>query len=173
LKAYGHRFIALNTLMNGGSDSLGLIYDYEYDLISYLTIWYPDWDFYLKVHHKMLAEFGGHPGVRRSGKYDFEVIMNEVRATRGTYVKAGIMLYRLRRARLVDDAVKRTAYTVTTMFLEENKKTVFETNVEKALEFVEDMLEYDLKDVIEWLKNGRLPKEKQRDPRPEKADAKT
>jgi len=100
----------------------------------------------------MLMRFGGYPGVKKTGKAIFKAIMNEVKETDGLFEKAAVMLRRLRRARIVEDAQKRTAFIVTLTFLEMNGERVKLTDSEK---FVKDILKYNIDDIIRWLRNGR------------------
>jgi len=92
--------------------------------------------------------------VKKTGKAIFEVIMKEVKETDGLFEKAAVMLSRLRRARIVEDAQKRTAFIVTLTFLEMNGEKIKLVNSE---EFVKDILKYNLDDILKWLRNGRLP----------------
>jgi len=90
--------------------------------------------------------------VKKTGKAIFEAIMKEVKETDGLFEKAAVMLSRLRRARIVEDAQKRTAFIVTLTFLEMNGERVKLTDSEK---FVKDILKYNIDDIIMWLRNGR------------------
>lgn len=120
-----------------------------------LSIWYPSWDFYLEMHSEMLRKYGGYPGIKGNGKAIFEVIMKEVKETDGLFEKAAVMLSRLRRTRIVEDAQKRTAFIVTLTFLEMNGEKVKLVNSE---EFVKGILKYNLDDIVRWLRNGRSPR---------------
>ena len=125
-----------------------------------MSIWYPDWKFYVETHRIMLERFGGYPGILKTGKRAFESIMKEVREAEGDiYFKAGIMLSRLRRVRIVEDAQKRTAYTLTATFLEMNGGRMNVTDPEKVNKFLKDILKYSPDEVVEWIRNGRVPKE--------------
>jgi prophage maintenance system killer protein len=57
------------------------------------------------------------------------------------YDKAAVLIFKLRTIRLVEDAQKRTAYTVTATFLEKNGGEM-------------RALKYDLEQIVEWLKHG-------------------
>ena len=97
----------------------------------------------------MLKKFGGHPGVKRAGQAIFNDIMEDVGKTDiDIFVKAGIMLKKLRTLRIVEDAQKRTAYTVTATFLEMNGEKICVTDPKKASNFVKDILKYSLKDLL-------------------------
>jgi prophage maintenance system killer protein len=126
--------------------------------VKYVGIDYPDWDFYIETHEIMLDLFGGHRSILRTGKGNFERIMEEVKAIEGDiYLKAATMLYKLRKIRIVEDAQKRTAFTMTSAFLEDNGGRVYETDFPKIARFVKDILKYDVEDVYMWLKNGEIP----------------
>ena len=125
-----------------------------------MGLWYPDWEFYVETHRIMLRRFGGFPGIAKAGKERFEAVMRKVRETRGDlYVKAAVMLRELRRVRIVEDAQKRTAYTVTATFLEMNGGRMKVTDPEEVNRFLRDMLKYSLDEVVEWIRNGRVPQE--------------
>jgi len=78
--------------------------------------------------------------------------MKEVKETDGLFEKVAVMLSRLRRARIVEDVQKRTAFVVTLTFIEMNGERV---NLIDSEEFVKDILKYNLDDIIRWLRNGR------------------
>jgi len=90
--------------------------------------------------------------VKKTGKAIFKVIMKEVKETDGLFEKVAVMLSRLRRARIVEDVQKRTAFVVTLTFIEMNGERV---NLIDSEEFVKDILKYNLDDIIRWLRNGR------------------
>jgi len=118
-------------------------------------VWYPDEAFLLKVHERMLEEYGGYPGFR-SGLEVFKAILEEVRAAKGIYRKAAILLKRLRTANIFEDANKRTAYTITKAFLEMNGYRLKIEDVEEALTFLKtEILFCDEDDIIKWLKHGK------------------
>jgi prophage maintenance system killer protein len=59
---------------------------------------------------------------------------------------------------LVFDAQKRTAYTVTATFLETNGSTIFIKDIKQANAFMKQgILRCDIKQIEEWLKNGKTP----------------
>ena len=71
------------------------------------------------------------------------------------YDKAATLIYKLRILRLVEDAQKRTAYTVTATFLEKNGGEICERDVEQVNTFMkQSILKYDLEQIVEWLKHG-------------------
>ncbi|NQT09327.1 hypothetical protein HQ586_09635 [Candidatus Bathyarchaeota archaeon] len=123
-----------------------------------MDVWIPTWEFYLETHERMLEEFGGHPGIEYNGEVVFTAAIQRVIETQGDIdTKAGVMLERLRSDRIVSDAQKRTAYTITTTFLEMNGSQMCITDPETASSFVKDILKYDLSEIIEWIKNGQVP----------------
>jgi len=124
-----------------------------------VSIWYPSWAFYVETHQIMLEQFGGYPGIYQTSRSAFEAIMEEVKATEGIFRQAGIMLSKLRRVRLVEDAQKRTAYVLTTTFLEKNGEKMSVSDPEKVNSFMKDMLKYSLDEIVEWIKDGKVPEE--------------
>ena len=123
-----------------------------------MVIWYPDWNFYVETHQIMLEKYGGYPGILKTGKKTFEAIIEKVKAAEGDiYLKAGIMLSRLRRVRIVEDAHKRTAYTVTKTFLEVNDCRMTVTDPENVNKFMKDILKYNVNEIVEWIRNGKIP----------------
>lgn len=125
-----------------------------------MSLWYPTWDFYLETHNRILEEFGGHPGIEYGGEIVFNAIIERVKQTEGDiFQKAGVMLEKLRSDRIVSDAQKRTAFTVTSTFLEINGQKIRVTDPETASRFVKDILKYDTSEIIEWIKSGQIPEE--------------
>lgn len=123
-----------------------------------MSFWYPSWDFYLETHDRILEEFGGYPGIAFGGELVFSSAIQAVHELPGgLYDKAGLMLQLLRTNRIVEDAQKRTAYTVTATFLEINGGTISILDAQKASAFIKDILKYDLSDVTEWIKHGKIP----------------
>ena len=122
-----------------------------------MTYLYPDWDFYLETHKRILDEFGGYNGVLRFSREAFEGIMNEVKKVDGLYLQAAVLLNRLRSIRLVEDAQKRTAYIITAAFLEKNGGAIFEKDIRNTDIFMkQDILRYNTEQIAEWLKNGKI-----------------
>ncbi len=71
------------------------------------------------------------------------------------YDQAATLIFKLRTIRLVEDAQKRTAYTVTATFLEKNGGIIHERDVERVNTFMEQgIIKYDLEQIVEWLKYG-------------------
>ena len=96
-----------------------------------MSIWYPIFEFYLETHDRMLEEFGGFPGLELGAEMVFNASLEKVKQTEGDlFQKAGVMLERLRSDRIVKDAQKRTAYTVTATFLEMNGEKICVTDPE-------------------------------------------
>jgi prophage maintenance system killer protein len=59
----------------------------------------------------------------------------------------------------VEDAQKRTAYTVTATFLETNGYAMAEKEEAKIIRFIKyDMLLCDESQIKEWMKDGKIPK---------------
>lgn len=125
-----------------------------------MSLGYPSFEIYLETHTRMLEEFGGQPGLEHGGEMVFHATLDRVKQTEGDiFEKAGVMLERLRSDRIVKDAQKRTAYTVTATFLEYNGEQISITDPESASTFVKDILKYRLSEIVEWIKNGHVPGE--------------
>ena len=90
----------------------------------------------------------------------FDFALGRVKQTEGDiFEKAGVMLQRLRSDRIVKDAQKRTAYTVTATFLEFNGEQIGVMDPESASTFVKDILKDRLSEIVEWIKNRQVPGE--------------
>jgi len=127
-----------------------------------MCIKYPNWGDYKETHRRMLQEFGGYPGYVMSEyiiKEAYNTIIQKVKDFQGDiYEKAGYMLKRLRSFRLVEDGQKRTAYAVTTAFLEINGGLFFkEKDPDKVNKVMKDILNWTIEEVVEWIKNGITP----------------
>ncbi|MFP3951677.1 MAG: hypothetical protein ACLFVP_06040 [Candidatus Bathyarchaeia archaeon] len=92
-------------------------------------------------------------------KEAYNTIIQKVKDFQGDiYEKAGYMLKRLRSFRLVEDGQKRTAYAVTTAFLEINGGLFFkEKDPDKVNKVMKDILNWTIEEVVEWIKNGTTP----------------
>jgi len=124
--------------------------------------WYPDWEFYRETHELMLDIFGGQRGNVMFAEKGFNTIIDEVKKVDDIWDQAAHMLYRLRHSRLVEDAQKRTAYTVTATFLETNGYAMAEKEEAKIIRFIKyDMLHCDESQIKEWMKGGKIPKSAQ------------
>jgi len=98
-------------------------------------IWYPTKTFVIKTHKIMLEKFGGRPGFDR-GIEVFDVILREVKKTRGIYRKAAVLLRRLATGRIFDDGNHRTAFEVTFTFLQLNDAEMKVQNAQKIIRFI-------------------------------------
>jgi len=78
----------------------------------------------------MLHEFGGYEGYTPYAQDTFNAIIAEAQKREGLYDQAATLIYKLRTIRLVEDAQKRTAYTVTATFLEKNGGEMYERDIE-------------------------------------------
>lgn len=116
---------------------------------------YPTWRDYLEAHRRMLEEFGGYEGVNRYAETTYESILSDVKKARGVYNKGATLLWKLRTIRLVDDAQKRTAYSVTAAFLDMNGVEIFVKDVEQANAFMQqEILKSDHEGIVRWLRDG-------------------
>lgn len=123
-----------------------------------MTTWYPDWAFYCETHNRMLHEFGGYEGYTPYAQDTFNAIISEAQKLEDLYDQAATLLFKLRTLRLVEDAQKRTAYTVTATFLEKNGGEIFERDIERINTFMKQgILKYNLEQIVEWLKHGTKP----------------
>ena len=126
-------------------------------MVVILCLWYPDWEFYLETHNKMIEEFGGYYGLSLYPDIAFAHIINEVKQVEGLYEKAGTLLDKLRNTRLVDDGLRRTAFTVTASFLEMNDGKVAEMEQERIIIFMkEGILRCDSIQIARWLEYGEI-----------------
>ena len=88
----------------------------------------------------------------------FNAIIAEAQKMEDLYDKAAVLIFKLRTIRLVEDAQKRTAYTVTATFLEKNGGEMRERDIERVNTFMKQgILKYDLEQIVEWLKHGTKP----------------
>jgi death-on-curing family protein len=112
----------------------------------------------IKTHEIMLEKFGGRPGFDR-GIDVFDVILREVKKTRGIYRKAAVLLRRLATSRIFDDGNHRTAFEVTFTFLQLNDAKIKVQNAQKIIRFIKNILFYNIDEIEAWLRNGQVPKE--------------
>jgi prophage maintenance system killer protein len=106
----------------------------------------------------MLHEFGGYEGYTPYAQDTFNAIISEAQKLEDLYDQAATLLFKLRTLRLVEDAQKRTAYTVTATFLEKNGGEIFERDIERINTFMKQgILKYNLEQIVEWLKHGTKP----------------
>jgi len=120
-------------------------------------MWYPDKDLIIKVHELMLKLYGGYPGFER-GIDAYDAILEEVKEAKGVYRKAAILLRRIVRARIFQDANHRTAQIITEIFLKKNNAEMATKEPKIVIKFIKDILYYNIDEIEEWLKNGTLPK---------------
>jgi prophage maintenance system killer protein len=132
-----------------------IIIKHPYTAIYNVTTWYPDWAFYCETHNRMLHEFGGYEGYTLYAQDTFNAIISEAQKMEDLYDQAATLICKLRTIRLVEDAQKRTAYTVTATFLEKNGGEMHERDIERVNTFMKQgILKYDLEQIVEWLKHG-------------------
>jgi len=126
-------------------------------MLGNMSLWYPDWEFYQKTHVRMIEEFGGHLGDIMFSDHAFDQIIEDIKEVAGLYEKAGVLLNRLRNTRLVEDGLRRTAFTVTASFLMMNDGIVAEMDPERIIIFMkQDILRYNSKQIARWLKDGEI-----------------
>ena len=103
----------------------------------------------------MLHEFYGYDGYTPYAQDAFNAIIAEAQKIVDLYDQAATLIFKLRTIRLVEDAQKRTAYTVTATFLEKNGGIIHERDVERVNTFMKQgILKYDLEQIVGWLKYG-------------------
>jgi death-on-curing protein len=105
----------------------------------------------------MLSEFGGHAGFER-GNQLFDVVLKEVKRTKGIYGKAAVLLRRLIDVRIFCDGNHRTAYAITDIFLRINGERISIDDEQKVIRFIKDIKSYNLIEIEAWLRDGKVPK---------------
>jgi death-on-curing family protein len=118
-------------------------------------VWYPDEEFVLGVHELMLKEYGGYPGVPGIGI--FKHILKEVKSEKDIYRKAAVLLRKLVTVRIFENGQHRTAFEVTKTFLEMNEAKMKIQNTEKIIKFIKDSWHYNIDQIEEWLRDGKVP----------------
>ena len=116
-------------------------------------VWYPDEKLVLEVHKTMLEKYGGWQGYER-GIEVFSHILADAKKAEGIYNKAAIFLRQLVSGRIFVDGNHRTAQAITETFLEMNNTQMKVQETEETIRFIKPILEYDLEEIAEWLKNG-------------------
>ena len=106
----------------------------------------------------MLEKFGGRSGFDR-GIEVFDVILGEVKKTKGIYRKAAVLLRRLATGRIFDDGNHRTAFEVTFTFLQLNDAEMKVQDAQKIIRFIKDIWFYDINEIEAWLRDGQVPQE--------------
>jgi death-on-curing protein len=119
--------------------------------------WYPGKNLVLKTHEEMLSEFGGHAGFER-GIQLLDVVLKEVKRTKGIYGKAAVLLSRLVEVRIFCDGNHRTAYAITDIFLRMNGERIRVDDELKVIRFIKDIKSYNLIEIEAWLRDGKVPK---------------
>ena len=105
----------------------------------------------------MIEEFGGHYGYIMYAEEAYKKIIQDVKEKQDLFSQAGELFLRLRRTRLVEDGLRRTAYTITATFLEENGEKMYEIDQEKIILFMNGaLLESTSDQVASWLRNGKI-----------------
>jgi len=116
-------------------------------------VWYPDEKLVLQVHNTILEKYGGWQGYER-GINVFSYILADAKKAKGIYNKAAIFLRKLVVGRIFVDGNHRTAQAITETFLEMNNAQMKVQETEEIIRFIKHILEYDLEEIAEWLKNG-------------------
>jgi len=104
----------------------------------------------------MTAQFGGFSGFE-TGLGVFNVVLNEVKKTKGLYRKAAVFLKRIVEVRIFGDGNHRTAYGVTDVFLRENGAKIRIENEKRIIRFIKEIKQYSIDQIEAWLKNGEIP----------------
>lgn len=117
--------------------------------------WYPDKEFVMKAHDRMIDEFGGYLGFER-GIDLFDVVLNEVKKEKTIYRKAAVLLKRTIDVRIFCDGNHRTAFAVTDTFLKMNGEKIKFANRRKVIRFIKDIMRYDIDEVEAWLEDGEI-----------------
>ena len=116
-------------------------------------IWYPDKEFVMKAHDRMIEEFGGYLGFER-GINLFDIVLEEVKKEKTIHRKAAVLLKRMIDVRIFCDGNHRTAFTVTDTFLKMNGEKIKSTDKQKIIMFIKDIIRHDIDEVEAWLKDG-------------------
>jgi len=123
-------------------------------------VWYPDEKLVLEVHKTMLEKYGGWQGYE-CGIEVFFHILAEAKKAKGIYNKAAVFLRKLVAGRIFVDGNHRTAQAITETFLEMNNAQMKIQETEEIIRFIKHILEYDLKEIAEWLENGTTKRSNQ------------
>jgi len=115
--------------------------------------WYPNEEFVLKIHEIMLKKYGGWPGFER-GMNVFQNIITEMKAARGNYRKAAILLRGIVTGRIFKDGNHRTAQALTETFLEMNNTPMKTQDSKQITKFIKNILHYNIDEIEKWLEHG-------------------
>ena len=118
-------------------------------------VWYPDKEFVIRVHDRMIEEFAGYHGFER-GIGLFDIVLEEVKKEKTIHRKAAVLLKRMVDVRIFCDGNHRTAFTVTDTFLKTNGEKIKSTDKQKIIRFIKDIIRYDIDEIEAWLKNGEI-----------------
>jgi prophage maintenance system killer protein len=116
--------------------------------------WYPNEELVLKIHETMLEKYGGWLGFER-GINVFQSIITEMKAARGIYRKAAILLRGIVTGRIFTDGNHRTAQALTETFLEMNNAPMKIQDSKEIIKFIKNILYYNIEEIEEWLKHGK------------------
>jgi prophage maintenance system killer protein len=116
--------------------------------------WYPNAELVLKIHETMLEKYGGWPGFER-GMTGFQNIITEMKATKGIYRKAAILLRETVTGRIFKDGNHRTAQALTETFLEMNNAQMKVQDPKEIIRFIKNILYYNIDEIEAWLKHGK------------------
>ncbi len=118
-------------------------------------VWYPpDW-FLIRINEIMIEQYGGYLGFE-VGIEPYHHFIEEMKNEEDIYAKASILLKSIVTSRIFQDGHHRTAYIVTKTFLEKNDAIFKENDESKIIRFIKDIRKYDIKQIIGWLKDGKL-----------------
>jgi prophage maintenance system killer protein len=116
--------------------------------------WYPNEELVQKIHETMLEKYGGWPGFER-GMNVFQSIITEMKAARGIYRKAAILLRGVVTGRIFKDGNHRTAQALTETFLEMNNAPMYIQDSKEIIRFIKNILYYNIDEIEAWLKHGK------------------
>lgn len=116
----------------------------------------------IEIHKEIERENGlTHTGSRRRfPKQTLAGILAEIDEHDGVYLRAGALLKRLISTHLFEDGNKRTAWTVTRLYLDDNGTEPAVRDSDHVAPILRRIQRFDADELAEWLETGEIDEER-------------
>jgi death-on-curing protein len=123
----------------------------------------PDDTQIIEIHDWIEAEYSlKHTGSRVPvpGLRLREDVLEPVAEEDGTYCRAAGLLRKIITTHVFEDANKRTAWTVTVLYLEDHDAEPADRDTERVERVLKRIRRYDIEEIAEWLATGEIDEDR-------------